>query len=72
MMWELHYLLFGSGYGYGDNGGDDYDDDYFKKLWRGSWQNSDIVAKILNVRECTVRISRDFKEEYPRLRWNSI
>ena len=52
---------------------DDYDDDYdgdydFKKLWRGSWQNSDIVAKILNVRECTVRISRDFKEEYPRLR----
>lgn len=38
------------------------------ELWRGTWQGNDIIAKILNLRECTVRMSRDFKEEYPRLR----
>jgi len=38
------------------------------ELWRGQWQGNDIVAKILNLRECTIRMSRDFKEEYPRLR----
>ena len=40
----------------------------FKQIWRGSWQGNDIVAKILNVRNCGMRQSRDFKEEYPRLR----
>lgn len=37
-------------------------------IWRGTWQDNDIVAKILNLRECTPRHARDFKEEYPRLR----
>lgn len=37
-------------------------------VWRGQWQSNDIVAKILNLRECTVRNSRDFQEEFPRLR----
>lgn len=36
--------------------------------WRGRWQKNDIVAKILSVRECTARISRDFNEEFPKLR----
>lgn len=35
---------------------------------RGTWQGNNIVAKILNVRECTRRIARDFNDEYPRLR----
>lgn len=38
------------------------------KVWRGQWQKNDIVAKILSLRECTVRNSRDFQEEFPRLR----
>lgn len=38
------------------------------ETWRGRWQNNDIVAKILNTRECTARISRDFNEEFPKLR----
>ncbi|PVD35072.1 hypothetical protein C0Q70_06353 [Pomacea canaliculata] len=38
------------------------------ETWRGNWQDNDIVAKILNVRECTKRITRDFQEEFPRLR----
>lgn len=37
-------------------------------VWRGLWQGNDIVAKILNLQECTVRNSRDFQEEFPRLR----
>ena len=37
-------------------------------VWRGQWQGNDIVAKVLNLRECTVRNSRDFQEEFPRLR----
>nr|CAG4636933.1 EOG090X04G6 [Ceriodaphnia reticulata] len=36
--------------------------------WRGTWQSNDIVAKFLAVRQCTPRISRDFNEEFPRLR----
>lgn len=36
--------------------------------WRGRWQKNDIVAKILAVRDCTSRISRDFNEEFPKLR----
>lgn len=39
------------------------------ETWRGRWQKNDIVAKILNVRNCTARISRDFNEEYPKLRY---
>lgn len=38
------------------------------EMWRGLWQGNDIVAKVLGMRECTVRNSRDFQEEYPRLR----
>lgn len=36
--------------------------------WRGRWQNNDIVAKILSVRDCSARASRDFNEEFPKLR----
>ncbi|PSN48447.1 Integrin-linked protein kinase [Blattella germanica] len=36
--------------------------------WRGRWQKNDIVAKILAVRDCTSRVSRDFNEEFPKLR----
>lgn len=36
--------------------------------YRGRWQNNDIVAKILKVRDITARISRDFNEEFPKLR----
>ncbi|GAB6027021.1 hypothetical protein CHUAL_013750 [Chamberlinius hualienensis] len=36
--------------------------------WRGQWQGNQIVAKILSLRECTPRISRDFNEEFPKLR----
>ncbi|KRZ17427.1 Integrin-linked protein kinase, partial [Trichinella zimbabwensis] len=38
------------------------------ELWRGTWQGNEIVARILNLREVTPRKSRDFQEEYPRLR----
>lgn len=38
------------------------------ETWRGRWQKNDIVAKILAIRECTSRISRDFNEEFPKLR----
>ncbi|XP_003368722.1 integrin-linked protein kinase [Trichinella spiralis] len=37
-------------------------------LWRDTWQGNEIVARILNLREVTPRKSRDFQEEYPRLR----
>ncbi|XP_064607588.1 integrin-linked protein kinase-like isoform X2 [Liolophura sinensis] len=37
-------------------------------VWRATWQGNDIVAKILSLRECTIRTSRDFQEEFPRLR----
>lgn len=36
--------------------------------WRGKWQKNDVVAKILAVRDLTPRISRDFNEEFPKLR----
>lgn len=36
--------------------------------WRGRWQKNDIVAKILSVRDCSARVSRDFNEEFPKLR----
>lgn len=38
------------------------------ETWRGRWQNNDIIAKILTLREITPRISRDFNEEFPKLR----
>uniref|UniRef100_A0A1L8DMB4 Putative tyrosine kinase specific for activated gtp-bound n=1 Tax=Nyssomyia neivai TaxID=330878 RepID=A0A1L8DMB4_9DIPT len=38
------------------------------ETWRGRWQKNDIVAKILNIRECNARVSRDFNEEFPKLR----
>ncbi|XP_039286638.1 integrin-linked protein kinase isoform X2 [Nilaparvata lugens] len=38
------------------------------ETWRGRWQKNEIVAKILAVRECTPRVSRDFNEEFPKLR----
>lgn len=36
--------------------------------WRGRWQKNDIVAKILSIRDCNARVSRDFDEEFPKLR----
>ena len=41
------------------------------ETWRGKWQGNEIAAKILAVRECTSRISRDFNEEYPKLRYKT-
>ncbi|ETN59472.1 integrin-linked protein kinase [Anopheles aquasalis] len=38
------------------------------ETWRGRWQNNDIIAKVLSVRECNARIARDFNEEFPKLR----
>ncbi|XP_064636791.1 integrin-linked protein kinase-like isoform X2 [Lineus longissimus] len=38
------------------------------ELWRGTWQGNDIAAKILTVRRLTIRDTRDFAEEFPRLR----
>ncbi|XP_037934001.1 integrin-linked protein kinase homolog pat-4 [Teleopsis dalmanni] len=38
------------------------------ETWRGRWQKNDVIAKILAVRQCTSRISRDFNEEFPKLR----
>lgn len=38
------------------------------KTYRAIWQKNDVIAKILNIRKCTSRISRDFNEEFPKLR----
>ncbi|KAJ6632621.1 Integrin-linked protein kinase like pat-4 [Pseudolycoriella hygida] len=38
------------------------------ETWRGRWQKNDIIAKILNIRDCNARVSRDFNEEFPKLR----
>lgn len=38
------------------------------QLWKGRWQGNDIVIKILKIRDWTTRKSRDFNEEYPKLR----
>ncbi len=40
------------------------------ETWRGKWQGNEIAAKILALRECTPRISRDFNNEYPKLRFD--
>lgn len=39
------------------------------KLWQGRWQGNEIVVKMLKVRDWTTRKSRDFNEEYPKLRF---
>lgn len=41
------------------------------KLWQGRWQGNEIVVKVLKVRDWTTRKSRDFNEEYPKLRFLS-
>ncbi|XP_064209256.1 integrin-linked protein kinase-like [Anguilla rostrata] len=38
------------------------------ELWQGRWQGTEIVVKVLKVRDWTTRKSRDFNEEYPKLR----
>uniref|UniRef100_A0A8D2ML77 Protein kinase domain-containing protein n=1 Tax=Zonotrichia albicollis TaxID=44394 RepID=A0A8D2ML77_ZONAL len=38
------------------------------ELWKGRWQGNDIVIKMLRIRDWTTRKSRDFNEEYPKLR----
>lgn len=38
------------------------------ETWKGMWQGNEVCAKFLSVGEVTPRISRDFSEEYPRLR----
>ena len=38
------------------------------ETWQGKWQGNEIAAKVLALRECTPRISRDFNDEYPKLR----
>ena len=38
------------------------------ETWKGIWQSNEICGKFLSVREVTPRITRDFSEEYPRLR----
>lgn len=39
------------------------------QLWKGRWQGNDIIIKMLKIRDWTTRKSRDFNEEYPKLRW---
>ena len=36
--------------------------------FRAIWQKNDVVAKVLKVKNCTARTSRDFNEEFPKLR----
>ncbi|CAH1119591.1 unnamed protein product [Phaedon cochleariae] len=43
-------------------------DNHSGTTYIGRWQNNEIVAKILKIREVTPRISRDFNEEFPKLR----
>uniref|UniRef100_A0AAY4AD86 Scaffold protein ILK n=1 Tax=Denticeps clupeoides TaxID=299321 RepID=A0AAY4AD86_9TELE len=38
------------------------------ELWQGRWQANEIVVKVLHIRDWTTRKSRDFNEEYPKLR----
>lgn len=38
------------------------------ETYKGIWQKNEIVAKILAIRHCTSRVSRDFNEEFPKLR----
>lgn len=38
------------------------------QVWLGSWQKNEIIAKLLSFRDYTSRITRDFNEEFPKLR----
>uniref|UniRef100_A0A8C5MNT6 Scaffold protein ILK n=2 Tax=Anura TaxID=8342 RepID=A0A8C5MNT6_9ANUR len=38
------------------------------ELWKGRWQGNDIIIKLLKIRDWSTRKSRDFNEEYPKLR----
>uniref|UniRef100_A0A3B5L6T2 Scaffold protein ILK n=1 Tax=Xiphophorus couchianus TaxID=32473 RepID=A0A3B5L6T2_9TELE len=38
------------------------------ELWQGRWQGNEIAVKVLKIRDWTPRKSRDFNEEYPKLR----
>jgi len=38
-------------------------------LYRGKWQGNEIIARVLNIPEVTQRISRDFANEFPLLRF---
>uniref|UniRef100_A0AC35TYZ2 Protein kinase domain-containing protein n=1 Tax=Rhabditophanes sp. KR3021 TaxID=114890 RepID=A0AC35TYZ2_9BILA len=37
-------------------------------VYRGKWQGNEVVARVLNLREVTARVSRDFQTEFPSLR----
>ncbi|XP_030836321.1 integrin-linked protein kinase [Strongylocentrotus purpuratus] len=37
-------------------------------MWKGIWQGTAVMAKVLKVTNVTSRISREFGEEFPRLR----
>ncbi|PWA22045.1 hypothetical protein CCH79_00010263, partial [Gambusia affinis] len=39
------------------------------ELWQGRWQGNEIAVKVLKIRDWTSRKSRDFNEEYPKLRF---
>uniref|UniRef100_A0A4W4FL76 Scaffold protein ILK n=1 Tax=Electrophorus electricus TaxID=8005 RepID=A0A4W4FL76_ELEEL len=39
------------------------------ELWKGRWQGTEIVVKVFHIRDWTTRKSRDFNEEYPKLRY---
>ncbi|XP_022091607.1 integrin-linked protein kinase-like [Acanthaster planci] len=38
------------------------------EMWKGMWQGTEVMAKVLRVNNITSRISREFGEEFPRLR----
>ena len=38
-------------------------------LYRGKWQGNEVIARILNIPDVTQRISRDFANEFPLLRF---
>lgn len=40
----------------------------FLQVWKGKWNDIDISAKKLAIRIVNKRISRDFSEEYSKLR----
>ncbi|XP_066445031.1 LOW QUALITY PROTEIN: integrin-linked protein kinase [Eleutherodactylus coqui] len=43
-------------------------DNHSGELWKGRWQGNDIIIKVLKIRDWSTRKSRDFNEEYPKLR----
>uniref|UniRef100_A0A913HX29 Protein kinase domain-containing protein n=1 Tax=Strongyloides stercoralis TaxID=6248 RepID=A0A913HX29_STRER len=42
--------------------------DHSAKIYFGKWQGNEVVAKVLNIKNVTPRISRDFQTEFPALR----